>query len=219
MSTTMGYSLAGALFAVAALANWYAVATHHRRVVVIAKPLALAALIGVALSGGAASHTAGRWLLLGLALCLAGDVFLLSTSEPAFLGGLTSFLLGHGAYVMTFVSLRLSEKAWGLIGLMALIACLLAARRVVPQAAEEGGAVLAGAVVAYMIVIGAMVIIAWMTGEWIIGVGATAFTVSDSILSVNRFVQRYPRGDLAVMVTYHLAQVLIVVGVLRALAG
>ena len=50
MSTAMGYALAGALFAVAALANWYAVATHHRRVVVIAKPLALAALIGVALS-------------------------------------------------------------------------------------------------------------------------------------------------------------------------
>lgn len=63
MSTTMGYSLAGALFAVAALANWYAVATHHRRVVVIAKPLALAALIGVALS------EAPRRILLGGGCC------------------------------------------------------------------------------------------------------------------------------------------------------
>lgn len=67
-----------------------------------------------------------------------------------------------------------------------------------------------------MLVIGVMVITAWMTGEWLIGVGAVTFAVSDSILSVNRFVARMRHGDVAVMVTYHLGQALIVAGVLAA---
>ena len=171
----------------------------------------------VALAGGAAGSAPGRWLLLGLVLCLAGDVFLMWDTEAAFLAGLTSFLLGHLAYVATFVALGLAEPAWGLIGVMAMIASLIAVRQVVPRAADEGGPVLAGAVGVYMLVIAAMLVAAWATGHWLIGVGALTFMVSDSILAVNKFVTRSRHGDLAVMVTYHLGQLLIVLGVLRAL--
>lgn len=213
----MGYALAGSVFALAALANWWAVVAGHRQVMVVAKPLTLAALIAVALVGGATDHPAGRWLLVGLVLCLAGDVFLLSDSEPAFLGGLTSFLLGHLAYVVAFLSLGLGEPAWGLIGMMTLIAAAPWIVRVVPAAHRDGGGGLAGAVVAYTLVIGMMVVVTWMTGEWLIGVGATTFMVSDTVLAVNKFVRRHRLGDLAVMVTYHLGQLLIVIGVLGAL--
>lgn len=219
MSATLGLVIFGALFVVSALINWWAVAVGHRRAVVIAKPLTLLALMGVAIAGEAATHTSGLWLLLGLGLCLAGDVFLLSDSEGAFIGGLASFLLGHVAYVVAFVTLGLDQPAWGLIGLMALIACLLAARRVIPAAHGEGGGGLAAAAGAYMLVIGAMVITAWMTGEWLIGVGAVTFAVSDSILAVNKFVAPVRHGNLAVMVTYHLGQALIVLGVLGALGA
>lgn len=210
-------TVAWTVFAVAALANWWAVATRNRPVVVVAKPAALLALIAVALVGDSLSSTPGRWLVVALVLCLAGDVFLLGDSEPAFLGGLSSFLLGHLAYVVVFVTLGLAEPAWGLIGLMALIAVVLATRQVIPAAHREGGGVLAGAVTAYMFVIGAMVVAAWMTGEWLIGLGATTFMVSDSVLALAKFVRRRDHSDLAVMVTYHLGQALIVAGVLATL--
>lgn len=210
-------TVAWSAFAVAALANWWAVAVRRRSVVLVAKPVALLALIAVALVGGAADTAAGRWLLVALALCLAGDVFLLGESERAFMGGLSSFLLGHLAYVVVFVSLGLAEPAWGLIGLMALFAVVIATRQVIPAAHKEGGAVLAGAVTAYMLVIGAMVIAAWMTGEWLVGLGATTFMVSDTVLAMAKFVRRPAAADLAVMVTYHLGQALIVLGVLSTL--
>lgn len=201
----------------AAVVNWWGVATGARRAVVVAKPLTLIALIGVAVVAGAGGSPAGRWLLVGLILCLAGDVFLLGDGESAFLAGLSAFLLGHLAYVASFVALGLDEPAWGLIGLTALLAVVLATGRVIPAAHREGGAVLAGAVTAYMIVIGAMVAAAWMTGEWLVGLGAVTFMVSDAILALTRFVRRARHSDVAVMVTYHLGQVLIVIGVLTAL--
>ncbi|WP_193315094.1 lysoplasmalogenase [Nostocoides sp. F2B08] len=209
--------LAWSAVVVAAVVNWWGVATGTRSAVVGAKPLTLVALIGVAGLAGAGESISGRWLLVGLVLCLAGDVFLLGDGESAFLAGLSAFLLGHLAYVVSFVALGLAEPAWGLIGLMALIAVLLATRRVIPAAYREGGAVLAGAVAAYMVVIGAMVVTAWMTGEWLIGLGAMTFMVSDAILAVARFVRSARHADLAVMVTYHVGQVLIVIGVLSAL--
>lgn len=209
--------LAWSAVAVAALVNWWGVVTDTRSAVVVAKPTTLAALIVVSALAGAGDSTPGRWLLVGLMLCLVGDVFLLGDGESAFLGGLSAFLLAHLAYVVSFATLGFSQPAWGLIGLMALIAVLLGTRRVIPAAHGEGGVVLAGAVTAYMVVIGAMVVTAWMTGEWLVGVGALTFMVSDAILAVARFVQKARHADLAVMVTYHLGQVLIVVGVLSAL--
>ncbi|MGA8044676.1 MAG: lysoplasmalogenase [Dermatophilaceae bacterium] len=209
--------LAWCVVVAAAVVDWWGVATGTRRAVVIAKPLTLIALIGVAVAAGAGGSSAGRLLLVGLVLCLAGDVFLLGDGESAFLAGLSAFLLGHLAYVAAFVTLGLDQPAWGLIGLMALIAVVLATGRVIPAAHREGGAVLAGAVTAYMIVIGAMVVTAWMTGEWVVGLGAVTFMVSDAVLALARFVRRGRHSDVAVMVTYHLGQVLIVIGFLTAL--
>ena len=61
-----------------------------------------------------------------------------------------------------------------------------------------------------------MVIVAFDTGEPLIAVGATVFAASDSILAVDRFVRPFPWAPVAVMVTYHVGQALIVAGVLAA---
>jgi uncharacterized membrane protein YhhN len=68
----------------------------------------------------------------------------------------------------------------------------------------------------YTVVIGAMVIVAFDTGEPLVAVGATIFAASDSILAVDRFVEPRPWAPVAVMVTYHLGQALIVAGLLAA---
>ncbi|MFZ0491805.1 MAG: lysoplasmalogenase family protein, partial [Acidimicrobiia bacterium] len=73
----------------------------------IAKPVASAGFIGVALSAGALDTAYGSWVFLGLLLGAAGDVLLLGASRGAFLAGLVSFLMGHVAYVVAFVILGL----------------------------------------------------------------------------------------------------------------
>ena len=65
-------------------------------------------------------------------------------------------------------------------------------------------------------VIGAMVIVAFDTGEPLIALGATVFAASDSVLAVDRFVAPRPWAPLVVMVTYHVGQALIVAGVLAS---
>ena len=44
--------------------------------------------------------------------------------------------------------------------------------------------------------------------------GALTFYASDSLLGWNRFVRPFPHAHLAVMVTYHLGQLLLVLSLL-----
>ena len=205
-----------AALAVAAPLDWWSVAVRGRRREWVLKPLVLALLIVVAWSLGAPDSTAGWWLLAALALSLVGDISLLSDSEPRFIVGLGSFLLAHLAFVVAFAHVGMPRADLGLVGL-ALVVVMVAVvgRRVVPAARAEGGTGLAGAVAAYMGVIGAMVVAAWATGHLLVALGATVFMVSDAVLALDRFVRARRFGPLTVMVTYHLGQVLIVLGVLR----
>ena len=204
-----------AAVAVAAPLDWWSVAVRGRRREWVLKPLVLALLIVAAWSMGASESTAGWWLLAALGLSLAGDVALLSESDPRFIVGLAGFLAAHLAFVVAFAHLGMPRADLGLVGLALVVGMVaVVGRRVVPAARAEGGTVLAGAVAAYMGVIGAMVVAAWATGHLLVALGATVFMVSDAVLALDRFVRARRFGSLAVMVTYHLGQVLIVLGVL-----
>ncbi len=48
----------------------------------------------------------------------------------------------------------------------------------------------------------------------LVGLGASLFVVSDTVLAMGRFVQDRRYTHVVVMVTYHLAQALIVAGLL-----
>ncbi len=198
--------LFGAVFAVAAMVDWWA--THTGRVPVRygSKPLALAALVGVAATidptVGAAART---WLVIGLVLSLAGDVFLL-LPERWFVAGLGSFLLGHIAYVVALQSERTS-MSWLLVGLvLVLIAVAVIGRRIVSGVASGDQRELVIPVIAYLLVISAMVVSAFGTAALWAVVGASLFYASDATLAWNRFLEKRPLGPLAVMVTYHLGQ-------------
>jgi uncharacterized membrane protein YhhN len=204
-----------AAVAVAAPLDWWSVAVRGRRREWVLKPLVLALLIVTAWSLGAPDSTAGWWLLAALALSLVGDIALLSDSDPRFVVGLGSFLVAHLAFVVAFAHLGMPRADLGLVGLaLVVVMAVVVGRRVVPAARAEGGPALAGAVAAYMTVIGAMVVTAWATGHPLVALGATVFMVSDAVLALDRFVRSRRFGSLAVMVTYHLGQVLIALGVL-----
>jgi uncharacterized membrane protein YhhN len=203
-------AVTAALFA----ADWWAV--WHRRADVerLAKPAAMVGLFSVALLAGAADTTAGRWLLVALALGLVGDVLLLEDTPRRFVGGLAAFLVGHLAYVASFVAVGLDRPALGWLGVLVLLVALVVGRRILPGAVADGGAGLGVAVAAYMAVIGAMAVTGWATGRPLVGLGASLFVVSDTALAMGKFVQDRSWTGPLVIVTYHLAQVLIVAGLL-----
>ena len=201
---------------VLALLDWVAVARADRRTELWAKPAALAALIVTAGGLGAADSTPGRWLLVALAFGLLGDVMLLSDTTARFQAGLAAFLVGHLAYLVCFVALGADHAAWAVPGVVLTTAALALARGVLPATHRSDGLALSVPVGIYMAVIAAMSVLAWLTGEWLIALGATVFVASDTILAVNRFVRPLPRARVAIMVTYHVGQALIVLGVLAA---
>ncbi|HET7430581.1 MAG TPA: lysoplasmalogenase [Nocardioides sp.] len=202
--------------AACAVVDWYAVARADRRTETWAKPATLVALIAAALVLGATDSSAGAWLLVALVLGLAGDVFLLGDTDTRFRLGLGAFLLGHLAFVVSFTRLGLDPAGWAWLAWVVLLVCLTATRQVAPATYLRSGWALAAPVALYTVVIGAMVLVAFDTAEPLIAVGATVFAASDSILAVNRFVRPVGWAPVAVMVTYHVGQALIVAGVLAA---
>ena len=208
----MWVALIMTLFAVTAMVNWRAVATANRRVEVAAKPLTLAILIVVALLIDPTSGSPRTLIVVGLTLSLIGDVFLLADSPKTFLGGLVTFLAGHIAYIAAFVAVGISIQR-SIIGAVVVgLGVVTVGIRIVKgmQSTEPAMTI---PVVAYMAVISMMVIAAFGSGLWIGAGGAVLFYLSDAAIAWTRFVRDERHGRLFVMVTYHLAQLLIVVSI------
>ncbi len=187
--------------ALAALANWYSRWKLNVRLELISKPLTtLGAIAIAALAGGPRSATVVA--IIALTLCLVGDVALLPAVDQ-FVVGLAAFLLGHVAFIVMFVQRGLDR--WPMAG-VAVVGCALllgtAAVPIVRGAATKGFGI---PVRAYLVVISAMCVVGWATGNWLIMVGATAFIVSDSILGWGQFVAERSWMHLAIMITYHVA--------------
>lgn len=197
-----------------ALVDWWAVWRADRRTETWAKPATLVALIVAALVLGAAGSGAGLWLLVALAFGLVGDVLLLDKGERRFRLGLAAFLVGHLAYVVSFTRLGLHPRGWSWEALLVLGACLVATRQVPVSTYVRGGRRLAVPVAVYTVVIGAMVIVAFDTGLGLVAIGATVFAASDTLLARDRFIRPVSWAPVAVMVSYHIGQALIVAGVL-----
>lgn len=72
----------------------------------IAKPVAAAGFLALALNVGALETRYGSWIFAGLALSFLGDALLIPERNPAaFKAGIGSFLLGHVAYTVAFATL------------------------------------------------------------------------------------------------------------------
>ena len=193
---------------VAAGADWLAVYHGNRRLEVAAKPLTMVLLIGAAVAMDPDDAATRYWFVVALLLSLAGDV-LLMLRHDLFVAGLGAFLLAHVAYVVgllvsgvhpggLLVGLVLAAAGFVLVGARLLAGVRRKDRRLIPP------------VLAYIIVISALVVTAYGTTRFLAIAGATLFYVSDSLLGRQRFLQARERGDTAVMVTYHLAQFLLV---------
>jgi uncharacterized membrane protein YhhN len=98
--------------------------------------------------------------------------------------------------------------AWSVVGIVVVLAAVaVVGRRIVAGVRAGEHPELVGPVIAYLVVISAMVISAFgTTAAWAI-VGASLFYASDATLAWNRFLEPRRFGPLAVIATYHLGQV------------
>ena len=158
-----------------------------------------------------------RWLLAALAASLAGDLFLMF--EGFFLPGLASFLLAHLAYIgLLRQDTRWFPRSW------ALAATLLAGAAMYAFLWNCGlPEPLRGPVAAYVAVIALMTAQALgraavlrTPAAWLMATGACCFMLSDSLLATDKFAQALPLARFWVLFSYYAAQLLLVVGWMRA---
>jgi len=200
---------AGAL----AVGDWVAVARDDRRLEYLCKPGALALLVGVALALDPAHDDVRAWFVAALVLSLAGDVFLM-LPDDRFVPGLASFLLGHVAYVVGLNLHGGSADELVLAAIPVAVVTTVLAARILRAVAAGGHRELMGPLVAYMLVISAMVTSALASGNPPAAVGAALFFASDALIAETRFVRPHRGARVAIMVTYHLGQAGLVLSLL-----
>ena len=191
--------------AIAAVTNWWTRVHPNARLETISKPLTTVLVMWVAVAAdGPATPT--TLAVIGLVLCLLGDVALLDVVDR-FVVGLVCFLVGHIVFIAMFVTLHLPHPWWGApLGAVLVVHGALVGRRIVAGASAKEPA-LRGPVMAYLVVILSMAVVAAMTGNWFGVGGAVAFVVSDTLLGWRAFVGEQPWMSPAVMITYHAALV------------
>lgn len=199
------------LAAAFAVGDWIAVAIGSARLEYVCKPAATVALVGVATTLDAAHGDTRAWFVAALLLCLAGDVFLMLPAGPdgsdRFVPGLGSFLLAQVMFTVGFSLRGGSTGEYVLGGALVAVAAAPLAVRFIRALLRAGHANLVGPVVAYLFAIAAMATAAiGGANAWGI-VGAVLFLASDSLIAETKFVSDRRGFPVAIMVTYHLALV------------
>jgi uncharacterized membrane protein YhhN len=194
--------------AVFAVANWIAVALKNKPLEYVAKPATMLALIAAALMLDPASDPRRFAFVIALAFSLLGDVFLMLPGDR-FVPGVAAFFMAHVAYI---VGLRIGTSSVPTLLLGAAIVAIFAAtvgRRIL-IAVNEADPKLTTPVSAYIAVISVMVASALATRNPVAAAGALIFMASDTLIAWNRFVKPLAWAPVTIMVTYHLAQALLV---------
>lgn len=154
-------------------------------------------------------------MLGALILSLAGDVLLMRDGELFFLGGMAAFLLSHVFYLMFYFRQQLEKSALPMLGGVVFSAAGLWGLYTYVNTPAE----IEPYLYAYAVVLCAHFVVSLMFSvrqgglQWLSALGAFLFVTSDFILSVNKFNGGNVYLQLAVMLTYGLAQYFIVLSV------
>jgi uncharacterized membrane protein YhhN len=197
------------LIAALAVAATLACEARAPRLEWVFKPLASACFIALALQSGAPDSAYGQVLLVGLLLCLGGDVLLIPTGNASFRAGLGSFLLGHVAYVFAFLQLPRNDLAMLVGAVPAAALAYLSLRWLRPHVPPA----MRLPVNAYIVVICTMLVVAagslgTQPGPWIL-LGAWGFALSDLSVARHQFVCREMRNRAWGLPLYFASQLLL----------
>ena len=214
--TVVLLAVAGAV----AIGDWVAVERRLTHLEYLLKPLVMAVLIATA----ATAHLplVKPWIVAALAFGLAGDVGLMLSDkhatkpDPPFMLGLGSFLVGHICYLAAFARYGIHGLSVVAGALIVGGAAVLSLPKVLTGARRSGGQELMAVVGLYAFMLAAMATLAVGTAALATAAGGLLFLASDTVIAFERFVGPVRRGPLLVIVTYHLAQGLILVGLVHS---
>src|SRR4051794_2654752 len=201
----------------AAVGDWIAVVRENKRLEYVCKPLTMVLLVVAALALDPADDAQRAWFVAAFVLSLAGDVFLMLPERPVgsvdtFVAGLVSFLLGHLAFIAGLWARGIDAGRFAGGVALVVVLMLTLGRRIVGGVRRGPDPSLVVAVTAYMIVISAMVASAIGTGVAFAIGGSLLFYCSDALIAWNRFIDKRRLGPIAIIVTYHAAQVGLLLG-------
>lgn len=148
-------------------------------------------------------------LLICLALLLGtlGDAFLLAGYKgKTFYAGMFAFLVGHFAYMLYFI---LHLQSWGYF-LFAILALAFPLYKIILSLFPSK---LAPILSIYAIVLIVLTAFSAAALSFIAMVGAIIFALSDYLIAMD-VVEKRSFSEIAVMGTYTLAQLLLIVGIL-----
>ena len=173
------------------------------------KPLTTILIFAIAATqaaGAESTEVYRHWILLALALSLAGDVCLMFEGNRWFIAGLGSFLLAHLAFVCAFLQgvRAISLPFW--LAAVAVYAVVLLVIFLPRAGALKLPVLLYCAVLALMVFAAAARNAQFASVESVRALlGALLFMLSDSLLGWRRFVGRYRHAQAAILSTYWLA--------------
>lgn len=156
--------------------------------------------------------------LLALMFSLIGDVLLMFVNKSAnfFMSGLVAFLIAHIMYISVFYKSR--NKTANKLPIIVIL--LIYASGLFYFLIDGLGEMLIP-VLLYLLVILTMATTAFIRKRSnrdsykLVFIGAVFFMISDSLLALNKFYEPLPFSNISIILTYALAQYLIVLGILK----
>jgi len=175
------------------------------------KPLTTILILVYAWPRGADEPPVRRWLRLGLALSLLGDVALL-WPQQGFLPGLIAFQLAHLSYIVAFSRRARFAARWQPFALYGVVSLAI-----LSQLWSGLPAALRVPVMAYVLCLATMAAqaaVAWLVARgserersWrSAAIGGALFVASDALLATDKFLAPLPASALWILATYWAAQ-------------
>jgi uncharacterized membrane protein YhhN len=197
----------GSIMAGAVISLLRAVRVGDRTQEVFSKTAASAALVLLGALRWSTGDIVGAWLVVGLALCAAGDLCLLW--KRSFDAGLICFLLGHLTYVFGFCA-ALPMRQWSLlISVPLVVGGFAASRWLWPHLDGRRLVVLLYIAVISVVAWGGVSTLVRNALPWTAGAGAFLFYLSDLMVARQRFVQASFLNRAFGLPTYYLGQLLL----------
>lgn len=209
-------------FFIALLAHLIAIAIDQPLLERVTKPLLLVNLGCFFIAE--TSQSAGKlrtFILLAILLSWIGDILLMfqGNDELFFIAGLFAFLLAHIFYIIFFHKIRVKEEiksnAWFLLIIVVYYAALM--NFLSPYLGDMKLPVrIYGIVISFMFLLALHMVYHSnkLMGRFLL-LGAFFFVLSDTLLALNKFWQPLPYAGILIMLTYGLAQFMIVYAAAR----
>ncbi|MGV1009819.1 MAG: lysoplasmalogenase family protein [Dermatophilaceae bacterium] len=201
----------------AAGASWWAASRQQRDVEVLGRTVFRVLLLALAWLLRADTVDYGRALLLALLLGLVGDWVRLGRFGDSPVGervALGTVLVRRVAYVITFALMPASAAPlWLAVMVVAILLVWGGRLAVVPEARARWRVSLP--LLGYAVVVLAVPVAAWSSGSAAIGWGGAVLFAGDALMGYQRSGRVLAQGPLAAEVLHDVAEVLIVMAVLR----